>query len=71
MKGYARNTTESLYVAREKEIVIDTTVNLEMISSTGNTLVNETQLNVIRMRNHTVELQRKLYEFYQRVSKED
>ena len=66
-----QGTHEPLYVAREKEIVIDTTVNLEIISSTGNTFVTTTKLNVVRMRNHIIELKRKLYEFYQRATKEE
>jgi len=59
-KFYARNLVEPLYVTMEKEIVLNNTINLEMITSAGTAFVTATELNVGRMSKQIMELQNKL-----------
>jgi len=60
-KYYARNPAEPLLVTTAKEIVHDTTVNLEMIALARIAFVIVNERNVARMRKQIMELQNRLY----------
>ena len=45
-KYFARNPVETLSVSMENEIVLDTTMNLEMIALAGTAFVAATETNV-------------------------
>lgn len=70
-KWYAINLAEPLFVTMKKEIILHTTINLEMIVSIGTDFVTTIELNVDRMRKKIIELQSKIHAFEQRVVKEE
>jgi len=70
-KHYSRNPTEPLSMTTKKEIVMDTTRNLETITTNRNCFLTTTELNVGRMSKHIVELEGKLYASEQRAAREE
>jgi len=67
-KYYPSNLAEPLSVTTEKEIILDTTLNPEMIVSVNASFVTVIELNVGRMRKKITEIKIKLYASKQRVA---
>ena len=64
---YAKNPTKPILVVTKKEIVINTTMNLEMIVYVGTAFVTAMELNINKLNKENVDLKEKLAASKQKV----